>query len=112
MKRWRWRSSATAAVVLHSRYWSDAPALAALEVLGVLNWSPEGHDDDLFMLQLAADSGAFLVSNDAYANHRGVMGSGLKQRLIPYMWAGFGSPKDGFSPKAGAWTRRLGLRMT
>ena len=38
--------------------------------MGVLNWSPEGHDDDLFMLQLAADADAWVVSNDTYANHR------------------------------------------
>ena len=45
-------------------------ALRRLEAMGVLNWSPEGHDDDLFMLQLAADADAWVVSNDTYANHR------------------------------------------
>ena len=96
------------AVVLHARYYSaDDADLDALEARGVLCWAPAGHDDDLFMLQLAADSGAWLVSEDRYRNHRDVMASGLTQRLIPYMWAGYGSPKEVFTPKAGAWTRHF-----
>ena len=91
------------AVVLHSRYYyvaqTDEAALRRLEAMGVLNWSPQGHDDDLFMLQLAADADAWVVSNDAYANHRSVS-AGLRRRLIPYMWAGFGTPKSTFTPKA------------
>ena len=98
------------AVVLHARYYDDADAdLGRLEALGVLCWAPAGHDDDLFMLQLAADSSAWLVSNDKYDNHRSVMASGLKQRLVPYMWAGYGNPKDVFTPKAGSWTRQFSL---
>ena len=67
--------------------------------MGVLNWAPEGHDDDLFMLQLAADADAWLVSNDTYSNHSSVRAS-LRNRLIPYMWAGFGKDKTAFTPKA------------
>ena len=70
--------------------------------MGVLNWSPEGHDDDLFMLQLAADAEAWLVSNDTYSNHSSVRAS-LRNRLIPYMWAGFGKDKTAFTPKADKW---------
>ena len=96
------------AVVLHERYYSSSDAeLGRLEALGVLCWAPAGHDDDLFMLQLAADSDAWLVSEDKYRNHRGVMASGLTHRLVPYMWAGYGSPKDVFTPKAGSWTRQF-----
>ena len=41
------------AVVLHSRYYApDDAAQRRLEALGVLNWSPIGHDDDLFLLQV------------------------------------------------------------
>ena len=68
----------------------------------VLNRSPEGHDDDLFMLQLAADADAWLVSNDTYSNHSGVRAR-LRNRLIPYMWAGFGKEKTAFTPKADKW---------
>ena len=46
--------------------------------MGVLNWSPEGHDDDLFMLQLAADADAWVVSNDTYSNHRSVSAGGIE----------------------------------
>jgi len=94
------------AVVLHSKYYYAAPhdeeALGRLEAMGVLNWSPEGHDDDLFMLQLAADADAWLVSNDTYSNHSSVRAR-LRNRLIPYMWAGFGKDKTAFTPKADKW---------
>ena len=80
----------------------EQEALGWLEAMGVLNWSPEGHDDDLFMLQLAADADAWLVSNDTYSNHSSVRAR-LRNRLIPYMWAGFGKDKTAFTPKADKW---------
>lgn len=87
------------AVVIHARYYDpEDAAQRRLEGLGVLSWAPAGNDDDLFLLQLALDADAWLISNDQYENHRDVSAR-LKNRRIPYMWAGFGA-KTVFTPSA------------
>ena len=86
-------------MVIHARYYDpEDAAQRRLEGLGVLSWAPAGNDDDLFLLQLALDADAWLISNDQYENHRDVSAR-LKNRRIPYMWAGFGA-KTVFTPSA------------
>ena len=64
---------------------SDA-ALQRLEAAGVLSWTPLGKDDDVFLLQCAADCGAWVVTNDRWTDHRASRHATMevRRRVIRY----------------------------
>ena len=44
--------------------------MAHLDTLGVIAWTPTAKDDDVFLLTAAANSGAWVVTNDHWRDHR------------------------------------------
>ena len=61
---------AIAVTMNESRYDATDPALQWLEAAGLLAWTPVGKDDDVFLLQSAADHNAWVVTNDRWTDHR------------------------------------------
>lgn len=86
------------AVVLSECRWDASNAeLAYLERLGCLTLTPAGKDDDVFLLQCAADHDAWAVSNDNWRDHRAARHATerVRKRKIRYAFCG-----DAFSPAA------------
>ena len=76
-------------VTLNESRWdgSDA-ALCNLEHDNVLAWTPVGKDDDVFLLQCAADHGAWVVTNDRWTDHRASRHAtnAVRGRVLRYAW--------------------------
>lgn len=69
-----WRQAGVPAarmrVTLSESNWDETDAeLVALDAAGAIAWSPLGKDDDLFTIQTAALTGAWVVTNDQFRNH-------------------------------------------
>lgn len=69
-----WRQAGVPAarmrVTLSESNWDGTDAeLVALDAAGAIAWSPLGKDDDLFTIQTAALTGAWVVTNDQFRNH-------------------------------------------
>ena len=63
------RLGADSVKVFGARAWCEStPELRALQTRGCLFCAPGGHDDE-FMLSYADRKGAFIVSNDRFADH-------------------------------------------
>lgn len=62
--------SAIAVTLSETRWDPSSHALAALDADGVLAWTPTGKDDDVFLLQSAADHAAWVITNDRWTDHR------------------------------------------
>ena len=59
-------------VTLSETHWQTVVADAwgkSLDAREGVAWTPTGTDDDLFTIQLAASSGAWVVTNDRFENH-------------------------------------------
>lgn len=82
--------SAIAVTLNESRYDPDDPALQRLEAAGVLSWTPLGKDDDVFLLQSAADHDAWVVTNDQWKDHRASRHATqeVRKRVLHYSFVG------------------------
>lgn len=94
---------AIAVTLSSSRYDESNRELAWLEQEGYLSYTPVNKDDDLFAIQSAEQSGAWIVTNDQYHQHARWMSS-VKHRLIQYTFV-----QDEFVPDVHA-VDRLGRR--
>ena len=70
--------------------------LAALEDLGVVNWAPGGKDDDLYTIQLAQDTEAFVIGNDAWREYGRWVNASLRRRQVRFWFAGSGAHRELF----------------
>jgi hypothetical protein len=57
--------------------------LAAVEQAVYIMWTPSGKDDDLYTIQAAVETGAWVVTNDRFYNHARWT-SRVGRRLIPF----------------------------
>jgi hypothetical protein len=75
-------------VLNENRYDPSDEALLSLE--DVIMWTPTAKDDDVFLLQCAADHESWVVTNDRWTDHRALRHAtqDVRKRKITYAWAG------------------------
>ena len=75
-------------VLNENRYDASDADLASLQ--DVIMWTPTAKDDDVFLLQCAADHGSWVVTNDRWSDHRALRHAteAVRRRKISYAWAG------------------------
>ena len=91
------------AVTLSETRWDpSSSALTALHDDAVLAWTPIGKDDDVFLLQCAADHGAWVVTNDRWTDHRASRHATaeVRRRVLRYAFVG-----GSFAPASDALAR-------
>ena len=93
--RRRLRADGIAVILSESRRDPADPHLAYLDALGVLSFTPVGKYDDLFLLQCAADHGAWVVTNDKWREPRAARHAteAVRKRTICFTFM-----HDAFSP--------------
>ncbi|EOD32246.1 hypothetical protein EMIHUDRAFT_202909 [Emiliania huxleyi CCMP1516] len=77
-------------VTLSETHWQTVVADAwgkSLDAREGVAWTPTGTDDDLFTIQLAASSGAWVVTNDRFENHP-AWAAPVRGRLVRFAFAG------------------------
>jgi hypothetical protein len=74
-------------VTLSESNWDESDSeLVALDAAGAIAWSPVGKDDDLFTIQTAELTGAWVVTNDQFRNHARWTGS-VGRRMVRFYFA-------------------------
>lgn len=74
-------------VTLNESHWDESdPDLCAMESAKLIAWTPTGKDDDLFTIQTAEMTGAWIVSNDRFRNYSRWTRS-VGRRLLPFSFA-------------------------
>ncbi|MEC8039086.1 MAG: hypothetical protein VX152_12470, partial [Pseudomonadota bacterium] len=62
-------SRSAIAATLNECRWDEHDTVLQSMSDGVIAWTPVGKDDDVFLLQSAADHGAWVVTNDRWNDH-------------------------------------------
>ena len=81
---------AVAVTLSASRWDENDPVLRQLREEGILSLTPTGKYDDLFLLQCADDSGAWVVTNDGWTEPaaRRHATAAVRKRVIKYAFVG------------------------
>ena len=79
---------AVAVTLSASRWDENDPVLRQLREEGILSLTPTGKYDDLFLLQCADDSGAWVVTNDGWTEPAARRHASGRARVIKYAFVG------------------------